>query len=180
MALQISDIAPSEITEQGIEPAFLENIHKSMNVSKEEMHSRNVPQDHDLTDFPKLPDIYDKFGNIQGFDGVESEGTVVDSPSAFSPQIHVSQSSLLSPQIIQDPLKRESPPLPATTRTNGGSSLQRRNVPLRNIRKSFSKATGIHGMFTPPSRRRPRRLGSLELMKRTLYQYTSQILRKKK
>jgi uncharacterized protein YukE len=180
IALQISEVAPNEIHEQGTEHAFLEKLPKSIIVSNEGTDSRNVPKGHDPIDLPKLPDIYDKLGNLDVSVDVKSEENVADCPSALPPQINVSQPSLPSPHIIQGPFNRQTPPLPFKPRANGVGPLPRRNVPLRKIRKSFSKATGIHGMFTPPSHRRPRRLGPLESMKRTVNQYTSQILRKKK
>ena len=180
IALQISEVAPNEIHEQGTEQAFLEKLQESMIVSNEGTDSRNVPQGHDPIDLPKLPDIYDKLGNVDVSDDAKSEENVADCLSALPPQTDVSQPSLPSPHIIQGPLSRQTPPLPFKPRANGGGPQPRRNVPLRKIRKSFSKATGIHGMFTPPSHRRPRRLGALESMKRTLNQYTSQVLRKKK
>jgi len=63
--------------------------------------------------------------------------------------------------LVGDDYEVDEPPLPNSAYTPtvpvpppNAAFVAKRPVPLRDIRKQISKVTGIHGFFTPPSRRK--------------------------
>lgn len=137
-----------------------------------------IPESLSVPEYLDIPDLPDFHVDLDEDEDMEVESDLALPPPALPDQANDTAPLLSSLHNSTAPPSR--PPTLGHQRPNGGNAPPRRNIPLRKLRKTFSKATGIHGMFTTPSHRRPPRPGPLASMKRTLHQYTSQLSRSKK
>lgn len=134
------------------EVGALDAVEVSMEVPVEFINEYTVPPVLEALDMLASP------GNCVNIDDEnESVNCETEKESTLMPPEQFIDSEPILPPTFNDTIvaNKPQPPIKGPPRSEGSNPPHRRNVPLRRIRKAFSKATGIHGVFTSPSRRPP-------------------------
>ena len=132
-------------------------IPETLSVPQEELDIPELPDFHVDLDEDEDMKVETDISSPSEDKDMEVESAIGLSPPALPDQTN-GTAPLLSP-LHNGTAPVNRPPPPGYQRPNRGNAPPRRNVPLRKLRKTFSKATGIHGLFTTPSHRRPPRPG---------------------